>query len=141
MRANISLNIDLERVPQLVRGLLLSEGARLAGLVQRFNDDVTTPLDELEFDKLVLNLQSLRETLEDINVVVAQAENITVGYMEKDNIQEAPDAMAESIKNRAQQGQDMQEKYVAFLDRINSTDNVHHEDHAVSEDTEEEEEP
>ena len=133
MRANISLNIDLERVPQLVRGLLLSEGARLAGLVQRFNDDVTTPLDELEFDKLVLNLQSLRETLEDIN--------ITVGYMEKDNIQEAPDAMAESIKNRAQQGQDMQEKYVAFLDRINSTDNVHHEDHAVSEDTEEEEEP
>ena len=73
MRANISLNIDLDRVPQLVKGLLVSEGTRLVGLVQQFNDDITTPLDELEFEKAVENIKDLRETLDDINIVLAKA--------------------------------------------------------------------
>jgi len=123
MRANISLNIDLDRVPQLVRGLLVSEGSRLVGLVQQFNDDITTPLDELEFEKVVENIKDLRETLDDINIVLAQAENITVGYINKDEPQEdqadAEAAMAENLMNRMQD-KEMKDKYDSFLDRINS---------------------
>ena len=123
MRANISLNIDLDRVPQLVRGLLVSEGTRLVGLVQQFNDDITTPLDELEFEKVVENIKDLRETLDDINIVLAQAENITVGYINKDEPQEdqadAEAAMAENLMNRMQD-KEMKDKYDSFLDRINS---------------------
>ena len=127
MRANISLNIDLDRVPQLVRGLLVSEGARLVGLVQQFNDDITTPLDELEFEKVVQNIKDLRETLDDINIVLAQAENITVGYINKDEPQEdqaeAEAAMAENLMSRMQD-KEMKDKYDSFLDRIN-TENIY----------------
>tara|TARA_R100000234_G_scaffold39983_1_gene23940 strand:- start:586 stop:1005 length:420 start_codon:yes stop_codon:yes gene_type:complete len=123
MRANISLNIDLDRVPQLVRGLLVSEGTRLVGLVQQFNDDITTPLDELEFEKVVENIKDLRETLDDINIVLAQAENITVGYINKDEPQEdqaeAEAAMAENLMSRMQD-KEMKDKYDSFLDRINN---------------------
>tara|TARA_R100001082_G_scaffold110622_1_gene91080 strand:+ start:424 stop:843 length:420 start_codon:yes stop_codon:yes gene_type:complete len=127
MRANISLNIDLDRVPQLVRGLLVSEGTRLVGLVQQFNDDITTPLDELEFEKVVENIKDLRETLDDINIVLAQAENITVGYINKDEPQEdqaeAEAAMAENLMSRMQD-KEMKDKYDSFLDRIN-TENIY----------------
>jgi len=127
MRANISLNIDLDRVPQLVRGLLVSEGTRLVGLVQQFNDDITTPLDELEFEKVVENIKDLRETLDDINIVLAQAENITVGYINKDEPQEdqaeAEAAMAENLMSRMQDKK-MKDKYDSFLDRIN-TENIY----------------
>ena len=127
MRANISLNIDLDRVPQLVRGLLVSEGARLVGLVQQFNDDITTPLDELEFEKVVENIKDLRETLDDINIVLAQAENITVGYINKDEPQEdqaeAEAALAENLMSRMQD-KEMKDKYDSFLDRIN-TENIY----------------
>jgi len=127
MRANISLNIDLDRVPQLVRGLLVSEGTRLVGLVQQFNDDITTPLDELEFEKAVENIKDLRETLDDINIVLAQAENITVGYINKDEPQEdqaeAEAAMAENLMSRMQDKK-MKDKYDSFLDRIN-TENIY----------------
>ncbi len=127
MRANISLNIDLDRVPQLVKGLLVSEGTRLVGLVQQFNDDITTPLDELEFEKVVENIKDLRETLDDINIVLAQAENITVGYINKDEPQEdqaeAEAAMAENLMSRMQD-KEMKDKYDSFLDRIN-TENIY----------------
>ena len=127
MRANISLNIDLDRVPQLVRGLLVSEGTRLVGLVQQFNDDITTPLDELEFEKVVENIKDLRETLDDINIVLAQAENITVGYINKDEPQEdqaeAEAALAENLMSRMQD-KEMKDKYDSFLDRIN-TENIY----------------
>lgn len=127
MRANISLNIDLDRVPHLVKGLLVSEGARLVGLVQQFNDDITTPLDELEFEKVVENVRELRETLDDINVVLAQAENITVGYINKDEPEETQseidEAMTESLMNRMQD-KEMKDKYDSFLDRIN-TENMY----------------
>ena len=127
MRANISLNIDLDRVPQLVRGLLVSEGTRLVGLVQQFNDDITTPLDELEFEKVVENIKDLRETLDDINIVLAQAENITVGYINKDEPQEdqaeAEAAMAKNLMSRMQDKK-MKDKYDSFLDRIN-TENIY----------------
>ena len=127
MRANISLNIDLDRVPQLVKGLLVSEGTRLVGLVQQFNDDITTPLDELEFEKVVENIKDLRETLDDINIVLAQAENITVGYINKDEPQEdqaeAEAAMAENLMSRMQDKK-MKDKYDSFLDRIN-TENIY----------------
>ena len=129
MRANISLNIDLDRVPQLVRGLLVSEGTRLVGLVQQFNDDITTPLDELEFEKVVENIKDLRETLDDINIVLAQAENITVGYINKDEPQEdqaeAEAAMAENLMSRMQD-KEMKDKYDSFLDRIN-TENIYND--------------
>tara|TARA_R100000149_G_C5833754_1_gene108349 strand:- start:22 stop:441 length:420 start_codon:yes stop_codon:yes gene_type:complete len=129
MRANISLNIDLDRVPQLVRGLLVSEGTRLVGLVQQFNDDITTPLDELEFEKAVENIKDLRETLDDINIVLAQAENITVGYINKDEPQEdqaeADAAMTENLMSRMQ-SKEMKEKYDSFLDRIN-TENIYND--------------
>ena len=129
MRANISLNIDLDRVPQLVRGLLVSEGTRLVGLVQQFNDDITTPLDELEFEKVVENIKDLRETLDDINIVLAQAENITVGYINKDEPQEdqaeADAAMTENLMSRMQ-SKEMKEKYDSFLDRIN-TENIYND--------------
>jgi hypothetical protein len=129
MRANISLNIDLDRVPQLVKGLLVSEGTRLVGLVQQFNDDITTPLDELEFEKAVENIKDLRETLDDINIVLAQAENITVGYINKDEPQEdqaeADAAMTENLMSRMQ-SKEMKEKYDSFLDRIN-TENIYND--------------
>jgi len=129
MRANISLNIDLDRVPQLVKGLLVSEGTRLVGLVQQFNDDITTPLDELEFEKVVENIKDLRETLDDINIVLAQAENITVGYINKDEPQEdqaeADAAMTENLMSRMQ-SKEMKEKYDSFLDRIN-TENIYND--------------
>jgi len=127
MRANISLNIDLDRVPHLVKGLLVSEGARLVGLVQQFNDDITTPLDELEFEKVVENVRELREPLDDINVVLAQAENITVSYINKDEPEETQseidEAMTESLMNRMQD-KEMKDKYDSFLDRIN-TENMY----------------
>ena len=138
MRANISLNIDLDRVPQLVRGLLVSEGTRLVGLVQQFNDDITTPLDELEFEKVVENIKDLRETLDDINIVLAQAENITVGYINKDEPQEdqaeAEAAMAENLMSRMQD-KEMKDKYDSFLDRIN-TENIYSDPEDQAEESE-----
>ena len=97
------------------------------GLVQQFNDDITTPLDELEFEKVVENIKDLRETLDDINIVLAQAENITVGYINKDEPQEdqaeAEAAMAENLMSRMQDKK-MKDKYDSFLDRIN-TENIY----------------
>jgi len=99
------------------------------GLVQQFNDDITTPLDELEFEKVVENIKDLRETLDDINIVLAQAENITVGYINKDEPQEdqaeADAAMTENLMSRMQ-SKEMKEKYDSFLDRIN-TENIYND--------------
>ena len=52
MRANISLNIDVDRVPDLVRGLLASEGTRLLKIVQAYNENIMDPLSEQDFELL-----------------------------------------------------------------------------------------
>ncbi len=124
MRANISLNIDVDRVPDLVRGLLASEGTRLLKVVQAFNENIMEPLSEEDFELLIENLEDLQDILSDVNSVLAQSQNITAGYAEKDDDEEES-TISESVRKRAKQ-KEMKKGFDAFLNKVN-TQNVYNE--------------
>jgi len=124
MRANINLNIDVDRVPDLVRGLLASEGTRLLKIVQAFNENIMNPLTEEDFELVVENLEDLQDILNDVNSVLAQSQNITAGYMSKDEPEEES-KISKSVKRRAKQAE-MKKGFDAFLNKVN-TQNVYNE--------------
>lgn len=124
MRANINLNIDVDRVPDLVRGLLASEGTRLLQVVRAFNENIMNPLTEEDFELVVENLEDLQDILNDVNSVLAQSQNITAGYMNKDEPEEES-KISKSVKRRAKQAE-MKKGFDAFLNKVN-TQNVYNE--------------
>jgi len=124
MRANISLNIDVDRVPDLVRGLLTSEGTRLLELVRAYNENIMDPLAERDFGLVVENLEDLQDILSDVISVLAQSQNITAGYMNKDEPEEES-KISKSVRQRAEQAE-MKKDFDAFLNKVN-TQNVYNE--------------
>ena len=124
MRANISLNIDVDRVPDLVRGLLTSEGTRLLELVKAYNENVMDPLAEGDFGLVIENLEDLQDILSDVISVLAQSQNITAGYMNKDEPEEES-KISRSVRQRAKQAE-MKKGFDAFLNKVN-TQNVYNE--------------
>ena len=124
MRANISLNIDVDRVPDLVRGLLTSEGTRLLELVRAYNENIMDPLAERDFGLVVENLEDLQDILSDVISVLAQSQNITAGYMNKDEPEEES-KISKSVRQRAEQAE-MKKGFDAFLNKVN-TQNIYNE--------------
>lgn len=124
MRANISLNIDVDRVPDLVRGLLTSEGTRLLELVKAYNENIMDPLAEGDFGLVIENLEDLQDILSDVISVLAQSQNITAGYMNKDEPEEES-KISRSVRQRAKQAE-MKKGFDAFLNKVN-TQNVYNE--------------
>tara|TARA_R100000278_G_C5443880_1_gene154688 strand:+ start:218 stop:640 length:423 start_codon:yes stop_codon:yes gene_type:complete len=124
MRANISLNIDVDRVPDLVRGLLASEGTRLLKIVQAYNENIMDPLSEQDFELVIENLEDLQDILTDVNSVLAQSQNITAGYMQRDEPEEES-SISKSVRERAEQAE-RKRGFDRFLNKIN-TQNVYNE--------------
>lgn len=124
MRANISLNIDVDRVPDLVRGLLTSEGTRLLELVKAYNENIMNPLAERDFGLVIENLEDLQDILSDVISVLAQSQNITAGYMNKDEPEEES-KISKSVRQRAEQAE-MKKGFDAFLNKVN-TQNIYNE--------------
>lgn len=124
MRANISLNIDVDRVPDLVRGLLTSEGTRLLELVKAYNENIMDPLAEGDFGLVIENLEDLQDILSDVISVLAQSQNITAGYMNKDEPEEES-KISKSVRQRAEQAE-MKKGFDAFLNKVN-TQNIYNE--------------
>ena len=124
MRANISLNIDVDRVPDLVRGLLTSEGTRLLELVKAYNENIMDPLAEGDFGLVIENLEDLQDILSDVISVLAQSQNITAGYMNKDEPEEES-KVSKSVRQRAEQAE-MKKGFDAFLNKVN-TQNIYNE--------------
>ena len=124
MRANINLNIDVDRVPDLVRGLLTSEGTRLLELVRAYNENIMDPLAERDFGLVVENLEDLQDILSDVISVLAQSQNITAGYMNKDEPEEES-KISKSVRQRAEQAE-MKKGFDAFLNKVN-TQNIYNE--------------
>ena len=126
MRANISLNIDVDRVPDLVRGLLASEGTRLLKIVQAYNENIMDPLSEQDFELVIENLEDLQDILTDVNSVLAQSQNITAGYMQRDEDEpEEESSISKSVRERAEQAE-RKRGFDRFLNKVN-TQNVYNE--------------
>ncbi len=117
MRANINLNVHLDRVPTLATSMLANEGQRLVEIVKGYNESIMTPLSEDNIKESLENLDELREYLSDIDLMLAQAANILKGYEDREQKTEPEEAstqMASNIKQRLEHT----EKFNSFLDKI-----------------------
>ena len=82
------------------------------------------PLAERDFGLVVENLEDLQDILSDVISVLAQSQNITAGYMNKDEPEEES-KISKSVRQRAEQAE-MKKSFDAFLNKVN-TQNIYNE--------------
>lgn len=90
LMASIQFEAELERLPDIVRTLLVEEGNQLVKIVQNFNTNIVEPLQEKEDDPIDVslaleNLDELRQLLAKTDAQMAQYHSMLLGYYQKTN--------------------------------------------------------
>ena len=118
--ASITLEVELEQLPTMIRSLLAQEGQRLVDIVNAYNNDIILPLQEKAEDNdgpdlplAIENVDDLRRTLARVDSQLAQYHNLLKGYYQQKNASLMPET-AEALAEKMQTAS----KFNEFVNRI-----------------------
>ena len=118
--ASITLEVELEQLPSIVRSLLTQEGQRLVEIVQEYNNSIIVPLqakaednDGPDLPLAIENVDDLRRLLAKVDSQLAQYHNLLKGYYQQKNASLMPET-AEALANQMQTAS----KFNDFANRI-----------------------
>ena len=118
--ASITLEVELEQLPVMIRSLLAQEGQRLVDLVNAYNNDIILPLQDKAEDNdgpdlplAIENVDDLRRTLARVDSQLAQYHNLLKGYYQQKNASLMPET-AEDLAEKMQTAS----KFNEFVNRI-----------------------
>tara|TARA_Y100000592_G_scaffold2081_1_gene3252 strand:+ start:543 stop:959 length:417 start_codon:yes stop_codon:yes gene_type:complete len=118
--ASITLEVELEQLPAMIRSLLAQEGQRLVDLVNAYNNDIILPLQDKAEDNdgpdlplAIENVDDLRRTLARVDSQLAQYHNLLKGYYQQKNASLMPET-AEDLAEKMQTAS----KFNEFVNRI-----------------------
>lgn len=110
--ASITLEVELEQLPAMIRSLLAQEGQRLVDVVNAYNNDIILPLQDKAEDNdgpdlplAIENVDDLRQTLARVDSQLAQYHNLLKGYYQQKNASLMPataEALAEKMQTASQ---------------------------------------
>ena len=118
--ASITLEVELEQLPGMIRSLLAQEGQRLVDLVNAYNNDIILPLQDKAEDNdgpdlplAIENVDELRRTLARVDSQLAQYHSLLKGYYQQKNASLMPET-AEDLAEKMQTAS----KFNEFVNRI-----------------------
>ena len=110
--ASITLEVELEQLPSIIRSLLAQEGQRLISIVNAYNNEIILPLQEKAEDNdgpdlplAIENVDDLRRTLAKVDSQLGQYHNLLKGYYQQKNASLMPataEALAEKMQTASQ---------------------------------------
>jgi len=110
--ASITLEVELEQLPAMIRSLLAQEGQRLVDVVNAYNNDIILPLQDKAEDNdgpdlplAIENVDDLRQILARVDSQLAQYHNLLKGYYQQKNASLMPataEALAEKMQTASQ---------------------------------------
>ena len=106
--ASITLEVELEQLPAIIRSLLAQEGQRLVDIVNEYNSSIIVPLlpkaednDGPDLPLAIENVDDLRRLLAKVDSQLAQYHNLLKGYYQQKNPSLMP-AADESLVEKMQ---------------------------------------
>jgi len=135
LTASVSLEVSLDRLPDMVKSLLTEEGNQLVRIVQKFNEHIIVPLTEAEDDPVdipltIENIDDLRQIMAKVDMQLAQYSSLLRGYFQQTNELLMPTPQpAPADSAEIQQQMDQAANFNEFVEKINDDE------------TEEDEEP
>ena len=120
--ASITLEVELEQLPSIVRSLLAQEGQRLVDIVNQYNNSIIVPLmpkaednDGPDLPLAIENVDDLRRLLAKVDLQLAQHHSLLKEYYQQKNaslMPEASDSLVEKM-NAASQFNDFANRIAA----------------------------